>query len=188
MFHDTTLPGVLELRPTRYGDDRGWLVELYSEARLSPVLGVDHFPQDNMSYSAEMGTIRGLHFQLAPHAQGKLITCLTGRILDVAVDLRPSSPYFGKSAALELSAEAGNQMFVPAGFAHGFCTLTDDCRVQYKLSSPFAPDVERSIAFDDPALGIDWPFTRQTAHLSERDATAACFADVMDGLSDGDVV
>lgn len=172
MFVQTSLPEVLEIQPQRYSDDRGFLVETWSEARYREG-GVDvRFVQDNMSFSRHQGTVRGLHFQVAPHAQAKLVSCLAGRILDVAVDLRAESPRFGQHTALELSAETGNQMFVPAGFAHGFCTLSDNCLVTYRLSNVYTPQAERSLAFDDPALGINWPVTREAAHLSDRDRSA----------------
>ena len=188
MFYPTPLPDVVEIRPKRHGDDRGWLSEVYREDRVEAGGISPGFIQDNMSFSALAGTVRGLHFQRAPHAQAKLVTCLTGRILDVAVDIRPSSETFNQHVAVELSAETGNQLFVPAGFAHGFCTLTPDCRVLYKLSAAYWPEAEAGIAFDDPALGIVWPVTRDAANLSDKDAAAASFEEALSGLSDGDVL
>ena len=182
MFVQTTLPGVLEIQPPRFSDDRGFLVETWSQRRYREG-GVEvDFMQDNMSFSRHRGTVRGLHFQTPPHAQAKLVSCLAGKILDVAVDLRPDSPHFGQHFALELSAEKGNQIFVPAGFAHGFCTLTDDCLVAYRLSSTYNPQAERSLAFDDPELAIDWPVSRQDAHLSARDSEAMGWVDIRTSL------
>jgi dTDP-4-dehydrorhamnose 3,5-epimerase len=182
MFVPTPLPGVLEIQPQKNCDDRGFLVETWNMERYrAGGIHVD-FVQDNMSFSRHRGTVRGLHFQLPPHAQAKLVTCLSGRILDIAVDLRPDSPHFGRHISLELSAEKGNQMYVPEGFAHGFCTLTKDCLVAYRLSNTYAPQAERSLAFDDPELGINWPITREQAHLSDRDRTALSWADIRESL------
>ncbi|MCI4644313.1 MAG: dTDP-4-dehydrorhamnose 3,5-epimerase [Hyphomonadaceae bacterium] len=178
MFRQTAIPDVLEIQPKRYGDDRGFLVETWNAARYRDGGIEADFVQDNMSFSRHRGTVRGLHFQLAPHAQAKLVSCLAGHILDVAVDLRAGSPHFGQHVALELSAEQGNQMYVPEGFAHGFCTLSDDCLVAYRLSNTYAPQAERSLAYDDPELGIDWPISRAEAHLSERDRTALSWAEI----------
>lgn len=178
MFQTSHIPEVIEVHPRRFGDDRGYLFESWNRERYREG-GIDvDFQQDNVSFSAQQGTVRGLHFQLAPMAQAKLVTCLAGRILDVAVDVRPDSESFGRHVALELTAEAGNQMFIPAGFAHGFCTLEPNCMIAYKVGAGYAPQLERSLAFDDPALAIDWPVTRATAVLSERDRTAALLADL----------
>ncbi|MEL6663456.1 MAG: dTDP-4-dehydrorhamnose 3,5-epimerase [Pseudomonadota bacterium] len=172
MFKQTALPGVVEIQPRRFGDARGYLCETWNAARYAEGGITEEFFQDNLSYSKQKGTVRGLHYQLPPRGQAKLVSCIAGRILDVAVDLRPMSSHRGQAVVLELSAEQGNQMFVPSGFAHGFCTLEDDCVIAYKLSSAYAPEAERSIAFDDPDIRIDWPITRASAHLSERDANA----------------
>jgi len=176
MFKQTALPGVVEIQPRRFGDARGYLCETWNASRYGEA-GIDvAFVQDNLSVSEKCGTVRGLHYQLPPFGQAKLVSCLAGRILDVAVDLRPDSPERGRAIAIELSAEQGNQMFVPAGFAHGFCTLVDTCCVAYKLSAAYAPQAERSIAFDDPELEIDWPVTRASAQLSDRDRNAISLA------------
>lgn len=178
MFHPTDLPEVIEVRPRRFGDARGYFFESWNQERYSEGGIPGPFVQDNVSFSAEAGTVRGLHFQLAPHAQAKLVSCLAGRILDVAVDLRPQSAAFGRHVAVVLSAEAGNQLLVPAGFAHGFCTLEPGCLVAYKVSALHAPQAERALAFDDPELAIDWPVTRCEAILSERDRNALSLAEL----------
>jgi len=128
-----------------------------------------------MSFSQKAGTVRGLHYQAPPHGQAKLVSCLAGRILDVAVDIRPGSPTLGRWVSRELTAEEGNQIYVPSGFAHGFSTLECDCIVSYKVSAPYKRSAERAIAFDDPHLAIDWPVTRERAILSEKDRNAMDF-------------
>jgi dTDP-4-dehydrorhamnose 3,5-epimerase len=158
------------LAPRRLEDRRGWFSETYNERRLAEQGITCRFVQDNQSYSARKGTIRGLHFQAPPHAQAKLVRVGRGRILDVAVDVRRGSPTFGRFICAELSAASGHQVYVPIGFAHGFCTLEDDVDVIYKVSDFYAPDCEGGIRWDDPAIGIPWPVGRGEAGLSERDA------------------
>ncbi|MFH1518449.1 MAG: dTDP-4-dehydrorhamnose 3,5-epimerase [Pseudomonadota bacterium] len=168
---DPILRDVIHIRPARIGDNRGWFSETFN-ARLYAEAGIDCvFVQDNTSLSAATGTLRGLHYQLPPHAQAKLVRCTRGRILDVAVDIRDGSPSFGQWASTELSAAGGEQLFVPEGFAHGFCTLEPDCEISYKVTAYYAPGADRGLAFDDPALGIDWPFPAAGLTLSERDRT-----------------
>ncbi|MGL4975872.1 MAG: dTDP-4-dehydrorhamnose 3,5-epimerase, partial [Bosea sp. (in: a-proteobacteria)] len=127
------------------------------------------FTQDNEAFSSERGTVRGLHFQHAQHAQAKLMRCVVGAIFDVAVDLRVSSPHFGKAVSATLTAEAGEQLFIPEGFAHGYCTLTSDTLVAYKVSGTYQPQAEGGLLWNDPALAIDWPVTATEAILKERD-------------------
>lgn len=166
------LPGVLEIVPKRFGDARGFFVETYNRARFAGI-GIDHeFVQDNHSLSASPGTLRGLHYQLPPHAQAKLVRVVRGAILDVAVDIRRSSPSFGKWVGLEVSAEKGNQILVPMGFAHGFVTLVPDTEVVYKVTDVYAPDRDRNIRFDDPEIGIAWPFPAEALTLSDKDRAA----------------
>ncbi len=168
-IQDTPLAGVKIITPKKYGDHRGFFSEVYNEATWRAA-GLDiRFVQDNHSLSAAPGTIRGLHFQIAPHAQDKLIRVARGRILDVAVDLRRSSPTFGRHFAAELSADNWAQLLVPAGFAHGFCSLTDDAEVLYKVSAFYSAAHDRGLAWDDPDLAIGWPFGAQKAILSDRD-------------------
>ena len=136
--------------------------------------------QDNESFSAPAGTLRGLHYQIAPHAQDKLLRVIDGSILDVAVDIRRDSPTFGQHVTVTLSADEGNQLLVPAGFAHGFCTLEADVRVAYKVSDVWAPDCERAIRWDDPALAIDWQLPPDGPTMSGKDAVAPLLADQPD--------
>ncbi|WP_427791032.1 dTDP-4-dehydrorhamnose 3,5-epimerase [Brevundimonas diminuta] len=157
------------MRTPRYGDDRGWFSETWSRARFAAA-GIDcDFVQDNHSRSEARGVVRGLHFQHPPHAQAKLVRCLRGAILDVAVDLRVGSPDFGRFHAVELTADSGDQLFVPPSFAHGFVTLQPGTEVAYKVSAPYAPDHEAGLAWDDPDLAIPWPVTPGEAVLADRD-------------------
>jgi dTDP-4-dehydrorhamnose 3,5-epimerase len=158
------------IRTRRFTDARGWFAEVFNARRYAE-LGIDvAFVQDNQSRSAEPGVVRGLHFQAPPHAQAKLVRCLAGRMFDVAVDIRAGSPTFGRWVAHELSAENGLQLFVPAGFAHGFMTLEPGTEVDYKVSDFYAPACEHGVLWNDPALGIPWPRTDGAPALSARDA------------------
>jgi dTDP-4-dehydrorhamnose 3,5-epimerase len=177
----TALDGVLEILPRRLGDDRGFFSETWSKRSLAEA-GLDHeFVQDNHSMSAARGVLRGLHFQLPPAAQVKLVRVSRGAIFDVAVDIRSGSSTFGQWVGVELSAAAWNQLLIPHGFAHGFVTLEEHCEVQYKVSSPYAPEYERSIRWDDPDLGIDWPIIDGLT-LSEKDRAAPLLRDLETGL------
>jgi dTDP-4-dehydrorhamnose 3,5-epimerase len=176
----TELDGIVEIRPARHGDDRGWFSEVYKRHTLHDA-GIDiEFVQENESLSAPTGTLRGLHYQLPPHAQGKLVRVIHGSILDIAVDIRRGSATFGQHVAITLTAELGNQLLVPAGFAHGFSTLEPDTRVAYKVSAAYAPDCERAIRWDDPALAIDWQLPPDGPTLSGKDAIAPLLADQPD--------
>ena len=168
-FSRFDIPDLLLITPTRHGDERGWFSEVFREDRFQAEAGEIHFVQHNQSYSKPRGTVRGLHFQLPPRAQGKLVRCPRGRVLDVAVDLRASSPTFGRHVAVELSAENGRQLWIPAGFAHGFCTLEDDCELAYLVTDYYSPEHDRGLAWNDPALGIDWPVAETEAVLSAKD-------------------
>lgn len=171
------LDGVFEILPRKFGDDRGFFSETYKVKALSDA-GVNfNFVQDNHSYSAARGVVRGLHYQLPPFAQDKLLRVIRGAILDVAVDIRKSSLSFGKWVAQEVSAEKWNQILIPKGFAHGFITLTEDTEVIYKVTSYYAPEYDRSIRFDDPAIGIDWPLPTSDVQLSDKDKNAPLLAD-----------
>jgi dTDP-4-dehydrorhamnose 3,5-epimerase len=165
----TPLPGLLVLKPYRIEDPRGFLCETYHRRRLAEA-GIDaDFVQDNLSLSRPMGTLRGLHFQRPPMAQAKLVSVLKGAARDVVVDLRRSSPTFGRHFAVELSEEAGLQLFVPIGLAHGFVTTKPDTLFAYKASSYYSPSHDAGIRFDDPQLGIDWGQSPDALILSERD-------------------
>ena len=163
------LPEVLLITPKRHGDARGWFAETWSRRTLGEAGVTFDFVQDNQAYSARKGTVRGLHFQTAPHAQAKLIRALRGAIYDVAVDVRPGSATFGQWVGAELTAEGGEQLLVPRGFAHGYCTLTDDCELFYKVDGLYAPDCEGGILWNDPDLAIDWPVDPAEAITSDKD-------------------
>ena len=176
----TSLSGVVEIRAKRHGDERGWFSETWKQSALVSA-GIDiDFVQDNESFSAPAGTLRGLHYQIAPHPQDKLVRVIQGSILDIAVDIRRSSPTFGQHVAVTLTADDANQLLVPAGFAHGFCTLQADVRVAYKVSGQYAPDCERAIRWDDPDLAIDWPIPAGGPTLSGKDQVAPLLADQPD--------
>lgn len=175
----TVLPEVKILVPQRFRDARGWFVESYNQRRLAEKAGITtEFVQDNLSCSGPVGTIRGLHFQIPPQAQAKLVSVVVGAVLDVAVDLRRSSPRYGQWVAVRLSAEEGNQLYVPEGFAHGFCTLEADTMVAYKVSAFYDPGCDAGVLWNDPELGINWPVTAETAVLSDKDQTLPRFADL----------
>lgn len=166
------------IEPRRFGDERGWFTEVYKEPDFVARGIACRFVQDNHSLSVPRFTLRGLHFQLPPHGQDKLVRCIRGRIFDVAVDLRAGSPSYGRWVGTELSAENGRQLFVPVGFAHGFLTLEDRCEVTYKVSAIYAPDCDRGIAWNDPAIGIPWPMPAGWApELSPKDAELPALAD-----------
>jgi dTDP-4-dehydrorhamnose 3,5-epimerase len=172
------LGGVMELRPRKYGDERGFFSEIWSDAAMAEA-GFDlAFVQDNHSYSAARGVLRGLHFQLPPAAQDKLVRVSRGAIYDVVVDIREGSASFGKWAGLVVSAELWNQVLIPRGFAHGFVTIEPDTEVQYKVTAPYRPDLERCIRFDDPGSGIDWPVAAGEVQLSAKDREAPFLRDV----------
>ncbi len=172
---ETGIEGLVVIEPDCHGDHRGWFMETYSKPKFEALGITCEFVQDNQSYSAQKGTLRGLHFQKNPMAQSKLLRCTRGKILDVAVDIRKNSPTYKKWYAVELSAENKKQFFMPRGMAHGFVTLTDDVEVQYKVDAVYAPDCDRSIRFDDPEIGVDWGVTEPI--LSEKDLKAPLLAD-----------
>lgn len=170
-IEETKLLGVKILSPERYADHRGFFSESWNKARMSAA-GLDYdFVQDNHSFSAHAGTVRGLHFQSPPHAQAKLVRCSKGRLFDVAVDIRKESPTFGQWVGVELSFENGKQLLIPAGFLHGFITREPDTDIIYKCSDYYVPDCDSAVRFDDPELGIDWGLEGE-ALLSTKDAKA----------------
>lgn len=165
----TALDGIKLISAPRHGDHRGFFSEVWNRRSFREA-GVDlDFVQINHSRSARAGTLRGLHFQSPPHAQDKLVQVIRGRVLDVVVDIRASSPTFGRHVAVELSAENGLQLLAPAGFAHGFCTLEDDCDVLYQVTAHYSREHDLGLAFDDPELGIAWPFAADALTLSDKD-------------------
>ena len=177
----TAIPDVLILAPKVFGDARGFFFESYSEQDFQQATGLDvKFVQDNHSRSSK-GVLRGLHYQLPPHAQGKLVRCVRGAVFDVAVDIRQSSPTFGQWAGVELSEDNHRQFWIPPGFAHGFVTLTDTADFLYKTTAYYAPSHDRGIAWNDPAVGIQWPELGMAPLLSAKDQAARRLADVSAG-------
>ncbi len=168
-FKRFDISGPVLIQPKMISDDRGFFMETFKDAWFRENVEDLAFVQDNQSLSRQVGTIRGLHYQKAPIAQGKLVRCLKGSIFDVAVDIRPDSPTFGKWVGETLTAEKGEQLWVPEGFAHGFCTLATDTEVFYKVTRPYSREHDAGIAFDDPEIGIDWPFDLPKAVLSDKD-------------------
>jgi dTDP-4-dehydrorhamnose 3,5-epimerase len=172
------LPEVLLITPKRHGDARGWFSETWSRPALAEAGIALDFVQDNQAFSAAKGTVRGLHFQAAPHAQAKLVRVLRGAIYDVAVDVRPGSPTYGRWVGAELTAERGDQLLVPRGFAHGYCTLVDDTELFYKVDNAYAPASEGGLLWCDPALGIDWPVPADQAVANARDRALPTLAEL----------
>ena len=166
----TALEGVLILEPKVFGDARGWFMETWSARKFQAAGLTFEFVQDNQSYSAHKGTLRGLHYQTAPFAQTKLVRCTRGKLLDVAVDIREGSETFAKWVAVELTAENKKQLLIPRGFAHGFLTLTDDVEIQYKADNFYAPTCDGNIRWDDPEIALNLPFSPTI--LADKDAKA----------------
>jgi len=172
-----SLPDIFYITPKRHGDHRGFFAETYRKDMLKEA-GIDiDFVQDNMSLSATKHTLRGLHFQKEPYAQDKLVSVLQGRILDVAVDIRKNSKTFGKHIIQELSAEKGDQLLIPKGFAHGFLTLTENTLISYKVSEYYNADADSGIAWDDSELNIDWGLGQNQPILSEKDQSLQSFSE-----------
>ncbi len=168
-FIRTNIPDVIIIEPTVHGDHRGYFVETFRADKLEAFLGYKlNFGQDNESKSSK-GVLRGLHYQLAPHAQTKLVRVISGKVLDVAVDIRKNSPTFGQHVAVELTADNKRQLLVPRGFAHGFVVLEDDTIFAYKVDNYYSPECDRGIAFNDPALNIDWMLKTEELKLSDKD-------------------
>ncbi len=175
---ETAIPAVRLFVPRRFADDRGWLAETWHRERFAAA-GLDAaFVQDNAAFSHRRGTIRGLHFQAPPHAQGKLVAVAAGAVFDVALDLRQDSPTYGRHVSAVLSAEHGEAMWVPPGFAHGFCTLSEATLVTYKMTANYAPSHERGVRWNDPALAIAWPVDATEAVVKVLDQNLPLLADV----------
>ncbi|MDT9001338.1 dTDP-4-dehydrorhamnose 3,5-epimerase [Paucibacter sp. APW11] len=173
----TSLPEVLIVEPKVFGDARGFFTESWNERAFNEAVGTPvRFVQDNHSRSSR-GVLRGLHFQLAPHAQGKLVRVVSGAVFDVAVDMRRSSPNFGRWEGVELSADNHRQLWIPPGFAHGFLVLSDSADFLYKTTDVYAPQCEGAVRWDDPAIGIQWPDAGVTPLLAEKDRTAPLLAE-----------
>jgi dTDP-4-dehydrorhamnose 3,5-epimerase len=177
IFRGTAIPGLILITPTRWADDRGFFAETYSATQLAEAGCCDIFVQDNHSLSTNAGTLRGMHFQSPPHAQAKLVRCGRGTLFDVAVDIRKGSPTYGHWFGAELSFENGHQLFIPAGFAHGFVTRAPDTEIVYKCSDYYAPAAEGALRFDDPDIGINWGLGDVSPILSDKDSAAGFFSD-----------
>ncbi len=184
-FTRTAIPDVIIIEPKVHGDDRGYFVETFRGDKLEEFLGYKiNFCQDNESKSSR-GVLRGLHYQLPPHAQTKLVRVIQGRVLDVAVDIRKGSPTFGLHVSVELSGENKKQMLVPRGFAHGFVVLEDDTVFAYKVDNYYSPECDRGIAFDDEALNIDWLVPHNELNLSAKDKVQPKLAETNDLFENG---
>lgn len=175
-FEQTSIAGVWVITPKVFEDDRGYFFESYRDDRFHAEIGDVRFVQENESRSVR-GVLRGVHYQLPPHAQSKLVRVVAGDVLDVAVDLRRESPTFGRHVSARLSAANRKQLFIPRGFGHGFLTLSDVAIVQYKVDAYYDSDSDRSLRFNDPALGIDWPLPSEELLLSDKDASAPLLKD-----------
>lgn len=184
----THLDDVLELSTPRFGDERGSFAVTYEREAAAAVGIVEPFVQDNHSVSVPVGTIRGLHLQVSPFSQGKLVRAAKGRILDVVVDLRMDSPRRGEHACIEIDSASGHQIWVPRGFAHGFCTLEPDTEVIYKVDNAYHPESERSLAWDDPAVAIAWPVTAAEVTLAEKDRRGMTLEALIDEIDELDQV
>jgi len=169
-FLHTDIQGLFVLLPTVHGDNRGWFFESYSSQEMEKLGQNYNFVQDNHSMSSAKGTLRGLHFQMSPKAQTKLVRCTRGKVLDVAVDLRRSSNTYKKWFSIELTEDNKKQLLIPKGFAHGFVTLTESCELQYKVDEFYSHEHDRSIRFDDPEIAVDWGITDPV--LSKKDLGA----------------
>ena len=180
----TVIPGVIILEPDVYGDSRGYFMESFNQREFERLVGPVHFVQDNESRSS-YGVIRGLHFQAPPFDQAKLVRVVEGRVLDVAVDIRPESPAFGTYVAVELSGENHRQLFIPRGFAHGFSVLSETALFQYKCDNFYSPESEGGIAWDDPDLAVDWGIGREEAVLSMKDRNRQTFKEFVNSLNYG---
>jgi dTDP-4-dehydrorhamnose 3,5-epimerase len=177
IYKEAEIPGIRIIDPKVFGDLRGYFMETYKEPEFERHIGKVHFIQDNESCSAQ-GVLRGLHYQLEPYAQSKLVRVICGKVFDVAVDIRKGSPAFGKYVGVELSGENRRQLFIPRGFAHGFYVMSETAVFTYKVDNLYAPAYERGIRFDDPAIGIDWPVLPGCGvNASEKDSKAPLLND-----------
>lgn len=177
-LNETAINGVFEIEPKVFGDNRGWFYESYSKEKFEKLGITADFIQDNRSFSAQKGTLRGLHCQTNPKAQAKLITCLKGAILDVAVDIRKGSPTYMKWIAVELTEENKKMLFIPKGCLHGFVTLTDNVEVTYKVDEVYSPENDRSVRFDDPVFGVEWGCENPVLSEKDKNAPLYCNSDV----------
>jgi dTDP-4-dehydrorhamnose 3,5-epimerase len=177
-FRTFELDGPLEIIPRRVEDERGYFAEIFRQSTFAEVAGSIDFVQDNQSLSVRPGTIRGIHFQTEPFAQGKLVRCIAGRIFDVAVDLRRDSVDYGRWVAVTLTPDACNQLWIPAGFGHGFCSLEPNSVVHYRVTSPYSAECDKGVAWNDVDIGVDWPAVADPATLSQKDGAQPRLVDL----------
>lgn len=168
-FRTFDIEGLLEITPRKVEDERGYFVELFRLSTFAERAGPTAFVQENQSRSVRPGTLRGIHFQKKPYAQGKLVRCVSGCLVDIAVDLRHDSPTYGKYASVVLSSEANNQLWIPEGFGHGFCTLEPDCIISYRVTNYYSPEHDLGVAWNDPDIAVDWPSIADPTTLSLKD-------------------
>ena len=185
-FREFDIAGPIEIRPRKIEDERGYFSEIFRLAPFVERAGDVEFVQDNQSLSVRAGTIRGIHFQSHPMPQGKLVRCLAGRLLDVAVDLRTGSPSYGDWIAVELSPEDNNQLWIPVGFGHGFCSLKPNTIISYRCSGYYSAENDRGVAWDDPDIGIDWPSIADPHTLSAKDRNQPRLAELPPYFAMGD--
>ena len=176
-FIETKISDVIIIEPTVFSDVRGYFLESYNQKKFEEVVGKISFVQDNESKSAK-GVLRGLHYQNPPYNQAKLVRCIEGRVMDVAVDIRKGSPTYGKHISVQLSGENKRQLFVPKGFAHGFAVLSDTATFAYKVDNTYAPESDSGIRYDDKELGIEWGLKKEDVQLSEKDENLTLFKDL----------
>jgi len=179
-FRRLDLEGLLEIAPKQIVDDRGYFSEVFRSDKFEKEVGPVSFVQDNQSLSVKLGTIRGLHFQCNPIAQAKLVRCLTGRLFDVAIDLRTKSPTFGQWTSIVLSPEDNNQLWLPVGFGHGFCTLEPNTTISYRVTNYYSPEHDKGVAWNDPDIGIDWPALADPETLSPKDRNLPFLSELPD--------
>jgi dTDP-4-dehydrorhamnose 3,5-epimerase len=177
-FREFEIDGLFEIRPRKIADERGYFSEIFRLNAFRERVRDAEFVQDNQSLSMRAGTIRGLHFQTPPAAQGKLVRCLAGKLFDVVADLRRGSPTFGQWLAVTLSAEENNQLWVPIGFAHGFCTLEPNTVISYRVTDYYSPENDKGVAWDDPDIAVDWPSVADPDTLSAKDRQQPRLADL----------
>lgn len=177
-FNTLGLDGPIEVLPRKIEDERGYFSEIFRLAAFCERAGTADFVQENQSLSIRPGTIRGIHFQTQPVAQGKLVRCLAGKVMDVAVDLRRDSPFYGRSISVVLTPEANNQLWIPTGFGHAFCTLEPNSVLSYRVTQYYSPQHDKGVAWDDPDIAIDWPALADADTLSAKDRVQPSLADL----------
>lgn len=183
IFEKSDILGLVIITPRKFGDSRGYFMETFRQDMFEANVGSFVFVQDNHSLSADIGTVRGLHFQLEPTAQGKLVRCVAGALIDIAVDIRKGSPTYGCHIAVELTSENGKQLWIPPGFAHGFCTVAANTEISYKVTNYYSAEHDCGILWSDPAINIDWPVEANKAILSDKDMKQPTLANIPEAFT-----